>query len=136
MLVRPLPMRPNLSCIDTCIADELDVLRQRAFWRTPIFIMLFAVVQQIVTVGQIALNLIHRIALIRDGHVVALPDMVVFDKTVLRLAPEFNAVTVSRRVIQHAAADVADGAPPNLDDQPEYGFFGQGSDGRQGRREA
>ena len=70
--------------------------------------MLFAIVQQIVAIRQIALNLIHRITLIRDSHVVALPDMVVFDKTVLRLAPKFDAVAVSRRVIQHAAADVTD----------------------------
>ena len=100
-------MRPDFPCIEACVADELDVLRQGAFRRTPILIMLFAIVQQIVAIRQIELNLIGSVALIRDGHVVALPDVVVFDKTVLRFAPKFDAVAVSRRVIQHTAADVA-----------------------------
>ena len=101
-------MRPDLPCIDACVADELNIFRQRAFRRTPVFIMLFAIVQQVVAIRQIALDLIGSVALIRDGDVVALPNVVVFDKTVLRFAPEFDAIAVSRRVIQHTAADVAD----------------------------
>ena len=41
--------------------------------------------------------------------------MVVFDQTVLRLAPEFDAVSIARRVVQHASADVADVAVANRD---------------------